>query len=110
MTDIHTDTIYVRTDEELAYQRTYETRETSRHRSTVQIYYRIITGKPPGNVILRKIGWRVGRQAGEEKEEISQWFFRHVEAIDHVAQHTKRDKDAAQRLGMHVHLTVSLNR
>jgi len=105
-TSMPPDVGYTRTEEELAAQKNYEVREASRHRSTVQIHYRIIEGKPPGNVIPRKVGWRVGRRVGEEKESISQWFYRRVEANDNVAVHVKNDRNAARRLGVHVHLTV----
>ncbi len=97
---------YVRTEEELLAQKNYEKREASRHLSAVQIHYRIIEGKPPGNVIVRKMGWRVGRKVGEEKESLSPWIFRRIEANDYVAKHTKMDSVAAERLGLHVHLTV----
>ncbi len=102
-----TDTSYVRTDEELAQQQAYETREASLHGSAAQIHYRIIEGKPPGNVIVRKIGWRVGRQIGREKEVVSQWFFRRVEATDYLKDQMWKDNAAAKRLGVSVHLTAS---
>jgi hypothetical protein len=100
------DSGYQRTDEELAAQRDYEAREASRGKSAVQIYYRVIEGRPPDKVITRKVGWRAGRKIGEEKEALSQWFYRRVEVNDWVADQVKMDKNAAKRLGVHVHMTV----
>jgi hypothetical protein len=97
---------YVRTDAELAHQAAYEAKEASRHGSVTQIHYRLIEGVPPPSFITRKVGWQVGRRAGDQPETISRWFFRRVEATDYVKEAMRHDKGAAKRLGVEVHLTV----
>ena len=54
---------YVRTDEEIAHQRTYEAREAANHGS-VTIHYQIVEGVPPPDPVVRKVGWRVLRRIG----------------------------------------------
>jgi hypothetical protein len=96
---------YVRTNEEITYQRTYEAKEAANHGSAT-IHYRIVQETPPPDIVTRKFGWRVCRRAGGMKEEMSQWFFRRIEAIDYANEQLKKDSAAAKRLGVHVHLTM----
>jgi hypothetical protein len=95
-------TDYVRTEEELEKQRVYEMREASHHVHATQIRYRIIEGVPSNQVVTKKIGWRVGRRVGEEKEFITDWFYRRVEMTEHIRLEIQRDNLAAQRLGVGV--------
>ena len=96
---------YVRTDEEIAHQRTYEAREAANHGS-VTIHYQIVEGVPPPDPVVRKVGWRVLRRIGGVTERTSQWFFRRVEATQYADEQLKKDAAAAKRLGIHVHLTM----
>jgi hypothetical protein len=97
---------YVRTDAELASQRAYEAREASRHLSIAQIVYRIVESKPPPDIITRTTSWRVVRKVNESAETWSRWFYRRVEAVDHLQEQMTCDRSAAARLGVNVHLTV----
>ena len=98
---------YVRTDAELAHQHAYEAREALLHGGSLAlIHYRVIEGVPEGDVITRKVGWRVGRKVGESKEVVTDWFYRRVEATDYIKQEMWRDNSAAQRLGMNARVTA----
>ena len=101
---------YVRTDAELAHQRNYEAREQARHSSVVQIVYAIDEVDPPPSSLAgeRHKGkcWIASRHIGEEKTgECSPSLYRRVEADDWVRSAVRRDRLAAKRLGVVLHVT-----
>jgi hypothetical protein len=97
-------TDYIRTDAELAHQHAYEAREAARH-AVAAIHYRIVeSAPPPADIITRGAAWRVVREISK-KQEWSGWFFRRVEAAAYRDEQMRRDRAAAQRLGIHVHVT-----
>lgn len=99
---------YLRTDAEVAHQKAYEAREASRHKSTVQIAYRIDKSKAQAHA-----GGRVGdafcvvRQVGDGKEETSAIVYRQYEAISMLREAIWRDEMAAKRLGVGIHVTTT---
>lgn len=99
---------YVRTDAELAYQKQYEAKEASKHLSAARVYYRVVESAPPPDIISRKTAFRVARKIDEKgKEEMSRWIFVRKEVADYLREQTRKDEDAAKRLGLQVHVTVT---
>lgn len=98
---------YVRSDAELAHQRAYEAKESSRTDNTIQITYRIEKSQQQ-----QRAGGKVGdafcvvRKVGDKKEETSATVYRHVEAINMLKEGAWRDKMAAKRLGLDIHVVT----
>jgi hypothetical protein len=98
---------YQRTDAELAHQKQYEAREASRSTSVVQIHYRIdeiLSARYAGGKQER--AFVICRAIGDEKEARSMTYWRKVEVKEALREAMKRDKQAAERLGVGVHVTT----
>ena len=102
---------YLRSDGELAFQKEYETREASRAGSATQITYRIdlVPSRIDASYIEArnpKGAFVVVRQLGDGKEQRSAPVYRRSEAISAVQEGMWRDKMAAERLGITIHVML----
>jgi hypothetical protein len=99
---------YVRTNAEEAHQRLYEAREASRTSATVQIVYMLRETASPrdGSAIAarHKVEYRVVRVCGDAAEEVSAPAYRKEEAVTKMREGMWRDRMAAKRLGIGVHI------
>jgi hypothetical protein len=105
-------TDYVRTDTEIAHQRAYEAKETERHKSTVQIAYRIeeisTATMAKGSFVSSKNPrcWFLVRQVSEGREERSAPFYRRVDVVASLRENIDRDRVAGTRLGVGIYTQI----
>jgi hypothetical protein len=100
---------YLRSDEEVAYQRAYEARETSRGMNITKITYRIDRIQSRSDVSYIEArnphgAFVVVRQVGDGKEERTAPMYRQSEAVTAVREGMWRDKMAAERLGIAIYV------
>jgi hypothetical protein len=98
---------YIRTDAEVAHQANYEARERKRGRreSAMKITYGIVEMPARDQVIKRTCTYVVVRTCNGA-EERSAPFYRQQEAATHIKEAWERDRVAAKRLGVDIHVTV----